>query len=358
MKICFILLFFLFFSSLLYPLQIAGVRYSSQSEKVRVVLDLDSYPFYRVEKAPSSLHVYLPGYEGDSRTLSINSELVKRLIVEPGKISTSLTIELAKENYNYRVFPLTQPYRLVIDLFSKKSSKNLKKIVIDPGHGGKDPGAIGWGGLKEKDITLKIALYLRDYLENEEFDVFLTRKRDIFVPLSKRVSFSNSHQADLFISIHCNASLSRYATGFETYYLAEALDPLSRAVARVENSVLNLEDEVEKRKLTILEDLDFLEYRKESIMLARFIQEGLDRYLSTPNRGHKSALFYVLKGIDSPGVLVETGFISSPYEARMFRKDSYLKKIALGIQKGILNFRKEFEASEGFTRKFSSHRNF
>ncbi len=348
----------MFFSSSLYPLQVAGVRYSSRPEKTRIVLDLDSYPFYRVEKNASSLQIYLPGYEGKPRTLFINNQLVKKLTLKPEEISTSLTIELAKANYTYRVFPLTNPYRLVIDLSYRQSRKSLQRIVIDPGHGGKDPGAIGWGGLKEKNVTLKIALYLRDYLKRDGFTVFLTRDKDVFVPLRKRVQFSNSHQADLFVSIHCNASLSRYATGFETYYLDEALDPLSRAVARVENSVVNLEDKVEKRKLTILEDLDFLEYRKESIMLARLIQAKLDRYLPTPNRGHKSALFYVLKGIDSPGVLVETGFISSPYEARLFRKNSYLKQIARGIEGGIVNFRKEFEASEGFTRKFSSHRNF
>ena len=351
MRVFIISIIFFIFSSFIYSSEIKDIRYSSAQDRTRIVIDLDSYPFYRVEDHPPNLHIYLPGYKGNSKIITPKDGLVREIKIESNPISTSLSIELAKVDYDYHVFPLTKPYRLVIDLFRGKSMTTLKRIVIDPGHGGRDPGAIGWQGIKEKNMTIKIAFYLKDYLEKNGFRVFLTRQKDVFVPLRKRVEFSNSHKADLFISIHCNSSISRKAKGFETYYLSETFDPLSKAVARVENSVLNLESETEKQKLTILEDLDFIEYRKESILLAKFIQEKLSKYLATPNRGYKPAIFYVLKGINSPGVLVETGFISNPYEARMFRKSYYLKEIAHGIGEGILFFKEEFKRSAGFTHK-------
>ncbi|HEX68362.1 MAG TPA: N-acetylmuramoyl-L-alanine amidase [bacterium] len=322
----------------LFSLEVKGVRYSCSSSKARVVLTLDSYPYYRVEKEEKTLKVYLPGYEGEDKKITFPNSLVSsiRLVSQP----VSFLVEVnTTRPFQYQIFRLGSPERLVIDIFFRNlSSINIRKVVIDPGHGGKDPGAIGWGGIKEKDIVLKVALYLRNFLAQEGLEVYLTRRSDVFVPLKKRVEFANKIGADLFISIHCNSSLSRRACGFETYYLSEALDDHARAVARVENSVVKLENPVEKWKLTILEDLSLLEFRKESILLAQLLQEKLDACLPTPNRGVKSALFYVLKGVHAPAVLVEIGFISNPWEARMLRKSYFQREIARCISEGIVKF--------------------
>jgi len=233
----------------------------------------------------------------------------------------------------------------------------IKKIVLDPGHGGKDPGAVSMSGLREKDIVLDIALRIKRYLETESIEVRLTRSDDTFVSLWRRADIANKYGADFFISIHANAAHSRYARGFEVFYLSEAVDDNARAVAAAENASLKYEDSSfgNTRPSSSLEatlwDIEYSENRRESTELAESITESVCGKLGLKNRGQKGANFYVLKGAKMPSVLVEVGFISNAQEARLLKDSSYRENVAKSITCGIINYKDEYEAAEGFTKQ-------
>jgi len=233
----------------------------------------------------------------------------------------------------------------------------IKKIVLDPGHGGKDPGAVSMSGLREKDIVLDIARRIKRYLEAESIEVRLTRSDDTFVSLWRRADIANKYGADFFISIHANAAHSRYARGFEVFYLSEAIDDNARAVAAAENASLKYEDSSfgNTRPSSSLEatlwDIEYSENRRESTELAESITESACGKLGLKNRGQKGANFYVLKGAKMPSVLVEVGFISNTEESELLKDSSYREKIAESIACGIINYKDEYEAAEGFTKQ-------
>jgi N-acetylmuramoyl-L-alanine amidase len=155
------------------------------------------------------------------------------------------------------------------------------------------------------------------------------------------------------LSIHCNAAFSSRARGFESYFLSPATDDLARAVEAVENSVIMFEtnsSNKNKEFLTLLADLKYTEYRKESKMLAETIQSNLSKAFPTPNRGVKSALFYVLRGLEAPSVLVELGFISNPSEEKLFRSSGHRQLLAENLAESVLQFKKAFDISAGFTK--------
>ncbi len=214
-------------------------------------------------------------------------------------------------------------------------------IVLDPGHGGNDPGATGRGGLREKNVTLDVALRLRDLLSQDGFRVIMTRQTDRFIPLSRRSQIANQSGADLFVSIHVNSSRRRSVSGFEVYYLSEATDDHARAIEASENEDLpgdvgSSSPETE----AIVWDLLYTEHRAESSTLASRVSQGLKKELPTRNRGIKSARFAVLKGSRMPAVLVEVGFVSHPLEEARLRSPAYRQRLADGIRDGILLFRK------------------
>ncbi len=344
------ILIVLTFSEISSPVTVYNLRHSSSPEKTRLVLDLDAQPSYSAQEGWRKIRVELEGGKGTLREWEIGDGLVEKVISGKKGSLFWIDIYLEKPCSHYRIFSLRAPPRLVIDIFPEREEYRIRTVVLDPGHGGKDPGAVGWRGIKEKNITLDICLRIRENLEDYPLQVFLTRKRDIFLPLRKRVEFANTRRADLFLSIHCNASIRKSSTGFETFFLSPATDDLSRAVAMLENSVIALEDPHRKTIFTIVEDLTLIQFRKESIRLAEIIQNCLDSALPTPNRGVKSAQFYVLKGVHAPSVLVEVGFISNPKDARLLSKSYYREKIAQAICRAILLFKRELEISEGFIR--------
>ena len=357
-----IFVFFLsLFSSLSSAVTLQDLRYRSYPEKTRIVIDLDRISRYVVEPTSSgTISVTIPNLttKPSQYYWPINDGLIKNILVLQYSSEVRLIINLEKSFKDYRAFSLRDPPRVVIDVWKgspvaeRTPSIFLKTVVIDAGHGGKDPGALGPTGLREKTVTLQIAKMVREILQRHGVRVIMTREHDRFVSLRERVFIANSEGADLFLSIHCNASFSSRATGFESYFLSPASDDLARAVAAVENSVIMMEDSSYKEKefLTILADLKYAEYRKESKMLAEIIQTNLSRTLSTPNRGVKSALFYVLKGLDAPAVLVEVGFISNPREERKLRQILYRRRIADALAQSILKFKREFDLTAGFTR--------
>lgn len=216
----------------------------------------------------------------------------------------------------------------------------IDTIVIDPGHGGRDPGAVGFG-MMEKDIALEIAGRLRDVIQGKRRGtrVSLTRERDVFVPLEERPRIAKRAGADLFISIHLNANAVERVSGIETYFLNPAQDDGSVRVAARENAT----SETRVGALnTILFDLMRDANILESSRLARQLQAALVGELrpnyAVRNLGVKQAPFMVLIGSEMPSVLVETGFITNRQESRRFRSDAYLNRIARGIYAGLADY--------------------
>jgi N-acetylmuramoyl-L-alanine amidase len=224
----------------------------------------------------------------------------------------------------------------------------LRSVVIDPGHGGSESGAVGSTGLEEKDVVLDVGRRLARMLrEQAGLEVYLTREGDQLLPLASRTALANHQQADLFISLHANASTSPGARGSETYFLsAEATDDEARNLAALENRVAGegrgageLDDGLEM----ILWDLAQTEYLLESSRLAERIQEELNRLLDTPNRGIKQAPFRVLEGATMPAVLVEVAFITNPEEELLLLKEPFRERIATALYRSVLAFKQDYE---------------
>ncbi|MBI4395509.1 MAG: N-acetylmuramoyl-L-alanine amidase, partial [Elusimicrobia bacterium] len=221
----------------------------------------------------------------------------------------------------------------------------IKTIVIDPGHGGKDAGAVGPHGALEKDVNLEIARTLARILEKEDrFRVILTRRDDVFIPLRERTKIANEHEADLFISIHCNASLTRKSNGFEIYFVSEkATDDEAAAVARRENAVVELEGLTGKAMETLQEvfwSMARTETLNESSEMAALVSHQAGRRLTIPNRGVKQASFYVLRGAKMPAVLVECGFITHKEEEGILRSRRFQNKLVDSLFAGLLDYEK------------------
>jgi N-acetylmuramoyl-L-alanine amidase len=219
-------------------------------------------------------------------------------------------------------------------------------VVIDPGHGGDEEGAHGPDGLMEKDVTLDIARRLRDRLRRDPgTEILMTRDDDRKVALDDRTAVANHAHADLFVSIHANASRRDSAHGSETYFLSyQATDDEARAVAALENNPLQLDEGVpgESGLDMVLWDLAQSAYLKESSDLAEMIQSRLNDTLGVRNRGIKQAPFRVLMGATMPAVLVEVAFITSPEEEKRLREPAFKDQIADAIADSVRRFRERF----------------
>jgi len=237
----------------------------------------------------------------------------------------------------------------------------IDAIIIDAGHGGKDPGGIGHSQLYEKDIVLDVAKELKKDLHRRfrRKDILLTRSDDTFISLEERGSMANSidpGKNPIFISIHANVSFSSKARGFETFYLSfEAVGDDAREVAMRENSVLDFEIKDAGDYIgEIINRLVDIEYRRESMLLAEYIQEGVEHYVDSgsKNRGVKSAFFYVLKESKMPAVLVEIGFLTNEEEATLLQQTDYRKRIVRGVADGVEEFITAFDETKGFTKNY------
>jgi len=223
-------------------------------------------------------------------------------------------------------------------------------VVLDAGHGGKDPGKVGYRQFKEKDIALKIVLEVGKLLNKEKnIKVVYTRKTDVFIELKKRGQIANKADAHLFVSIHCNAHTSQ-ASGTETWVLGTHANKKNFEVAKAENSVILLEDNYKLNYkgfdpnspesvigLTLMQE----EYLDQSIMLASILQDGLTSELKRKDRGVKQAGFVVLHQTYMPSVLIETGFITNKAEANFLGSSAGQQKFSNSIYKGILKYYKQ-----------------
>ena len=225
----------------------------------------------------------------------------------------------------------------------------LDTIVIDAGHGGKDAGTTGPGGLQEKTVCLDVALRLGKRIKRRtKMKVVYTRDEDVFIPLFQRTKIANEAGGKLFISIHVNGVKNRGARGFETWLLAPANTPEAIEIAQRENSVIALEESNHRYaefadEALILSTMAQSVWLKESEALAARVQQELAARLDSPNRGVKQADFYVLIGATMPNVLVEMGFLSNRIEEKKLGQSEYRQRIAVGIYNAILEFKKQQE---------------
>jgi N-acetylmuramoyl-L-alanine amidase len=237
------------------------------------------------------------------------------------------------------------------DLFGKKLNRQkkqnashfIKTIVLDPGHGGDEVGAKGPTSLLEKDVVLDICRILKNILTQKlNVKVYLTRNNDVYIPLEHRIEKANNYKADLFISIHTNASKRRAAKGAESYFLSyEALDKETKELAEFENQGMTAESitpNYDKKLELVLWHMAQAEYLAESSKLAELIQQELNDFLSVEERGIKQAPFLVLMGAQMPAVLVEVAFITNPYEEKMLKSYAFKEKIAQALYQGIANY--------------------
>ena len=229
-----------------------------------------------------------------------------------------------------------------------KDKWRLDIVVLDAGHGGKDPGAIGKYGTREKDVVLDITKRAGKLLEKSGIKVFYTRDEDVFVPLMDRTKMANEKNGKLFVSIHANANKNRKIQGFETYLLRPGKSEDAIEVASRENSVIKFEDVPDQYENLAGENLIMATmaqstFMKESEDLASIIQIELDKKLNTPNRGVKQAGFYVLIGASMPNALVEVGFLSNPSEEKMLKQSRHKQNIAEAIYYAIKSFKSSRE---------------
>ena len=249
----------------------------------------------------------------------------------------SMSIKLGSVIQNIAIVETT-------DLDKEKKKWQFDTIIIDPGHGGKDPGSVGYKGTKEKDIVLDVSKRLaRKIQKNLRVKTILTRDEDVFIRLQDRTKFANTNEGDLFISIHVNSNESKKPYGFETYLLRPGRNQEAINVALRENAVIELEGN-KFEKLTdeqliqaTIAQSGFVQYSEK---FAALIQEEIDKRVQSRNRGVKQAGFYVLMGASMPNVLIELGYISNPNEEKKLNSSSYRDMLATSIYYAILKYQK------------------
>lgn len=323
--------------------------------------------------------------EGDE-SVSVDDGVVDSYSLKQESKLVRLSVRFAESGQRWRASELADPRRAVLDVYApgaalpaetkitlkdeaaevpKESAKEpaartewvkpkpapaaetvsrRRLIVIDPGHGGKDPGATGARGTREKDVNLAAALELARVLkERGDFDVLLTREEDVFIPLSERSEIANSKNADLFVSLHCNAASSKRENGFEVYSVSEtASDPAAEALAAAENAVLELEgknpqDETAKMILLAMTKTEMI---NESSVFSAISEKAIGKRVDVAERGAKQAGFYVLRGTHAPAILVEMAYVSHSKDEAKLTSRRFRRAMAEGIASGIAGYAK------------------
>ncbi|MBW2116999.1 MAG: N-acetylmuramoyl-L-alanine amidase [Deltaproteobacteria bacterium] len=371
------------------------IRHWSTPNYTRVVFDLENPVKYKHHllkadpdhKKPRRLYLDLDGTRvtaKSERQIAIKDGLLKRArAAQYTKDVVRVVLDMESIG-GYKVFHLHDPFRIVVDVrrneksvakskakakpalkkrpvrkgfrkaeepektasLAKQLGLNVRRIVIDPGHGGKDPGCNIRGGVKEKNIVLSIArLLAKKIREKIGCEVVLTRTKDTFISLERRTAIANMKKADLFVSLHVNAHKNRKIWGLETYFLNMATDERAVMVAARENatSEKNISD-----LQTILNDLMLNTKIHESSRLAHEVQKGMvfrikKRYKKAKSLGVKQAPFYVLIGAQMPAILVETGFLTNPTEKKRLMSKKYQDNVAEGICTGISSYIKSID---------------
>lgn len=318
-------------------------------DSVKVVIKKDGEIGKDIEKKISNkdfIIVFpLSSYEFPDE-YEIKSDYLKKVLFHKEGDNTVVKFIITENVKKYRIKSYKDRIEILfwgekINKIEKFLDRKIKKIIIDPGHGGEDPGACGKGGTFEKDINLEIAKILKEMIEKElKIGVILTREKDTFISLSQRSRIANKEKGDIFLSIHCNASKKIESKGVEVYFLSEAKTDWERAVEALENASLKFEmpeKEVKTVLDAILLDLAQTEFLKESQKLAEFLQKNLVNN-KDEDRGVKQAGFYVLYGVYMPSALIEVGFITNPEEEKKLKNKNYQREICKKIIRGLKEF--------------------
>lgn len=365
------------------PVVVEGLRYWSNPRYTRVVIDANQntvYTYRELREDPSigkPQRIYIDVHNSRlgrnlQKVVQINDNLLSDARAGQYTTDTVRVVVDIKSFKSYQIFPLKNPYRIVLDVWGvetdavaadksgnaptadgnshkvtasaivKQLALGVRRIIIDPGHGGKDCGAPGYlKGVHEKDIVLKISKRLATKIEKElDCEVILTRDDDTYLSLEERTAIANTKEADLFISIHTNASTDKRAFGIESFILNLATDDEAIRVAARENatSAKNISD-----LDSILHDLMQHAKVSESTRLASFVHNAMvkevkKKYSKIRSKGVKQAPFYVLLGAEMPSILVETSFISNPRECKRLVNDAYQERLCQGIVNGIKQY--------------------
>ncbi len=346
------------------------VRFWSNKNYTRVVIETSAPVRFKEHvlkangKLPPRLYVDLFDCRIPStyqNPVTIQDGLLKRSRAAQFDPSTSRVVIDLETLAQYKIFSLHEPFRVVIDItgtqkapvapaiprrpwdpnkeftLAEQLGLGVKTIVIDAGHGGKDPGAIGRKGLREKDVVLKVALKTRDALRKKGYKVILTRSKDTFLPLEERTAIANTKNADLFLSIHANSAPNRRARGMETYYLSLATTKEEKQAAALENAVSSKQlSELQSILSDIMKNSKIDESRKFAGTVQSALAAGMKKsYGNVKDLGVKKAPFFVLIGAQMPSVLAEIAFLSNKEEEKRLRSDSYLTALATELANGV-----------------------
>ncbi|HXX74332.1 MAG TPA: N-acetylmuramoyl-L-alanine amidase [Nitrospiraceae bacterium] len=355
----------------LVPAIIQNLRSTTSPGLNRLVLDLDRRTRVKKHYAPKPNGV-IAEIPNATLSKSAQTKLARGSIAKPFVItqvsSHSVAVSLPNGSFQrYHLLSLTNPPRLVVDVVPSNQlgvtqpteapdpslppsppsqpvpppTKSFRTIVVDPGHGGRDPGAKGLRGTEEKDITLKVGLKLRDLLKRQPgVRVMMTRDRDVFVELEDRAKYANNLEADLFVSIHVNSHPQRTVKGIEIYHFGEAKDQRALEVAARENGTPLSSTGVGWEYLVA--DLLTTKKIEESLELAWTTKEAMVAHMNghyaTVDHGVKTAPFYVLRFTSMPSILAEIAYVSNPSEETLLRTDTFVNRVAESLNDGVKAF--------------------
>lgn len=349
--------------------KVLDIRHWSAPDHTRLVFDLNGLPKYEAlpESDPLILKFKLEGVDlgKQIREIFIKDNIMQKVRICPwGREGAEISLHFLRPT-RWKIFSLRpyqdKPFRLVIDVFRPdlenkekeerrlslelKTEKKKRIVVIDPGHGGEDPGAIGPKGTKEKDIALKLAQRAQKIIDgSEELKAFLTRRGDYFIPLKERIKIAQEYGADLFLSLHTNGNPKRSTRGTSVYCLSlrGAGDAAAQLLAQKENAsdmVGGISLVTEQKDLnSILLDLEQTHTINESLLLGGLMLSELKRVNQLQFTRPLQAGFAVLKAPSTPSVLLETAHITHPIEEKLLQKEEFQDALARAVFNAVKNF--------------------
>ncbi len=376
------LLFFAFLSGQEPTVEVYDLRTYTHPTHTRIVVDVGGQRNFTSAEIKNPDRIFIDIHKArlnpilHGKTFSAKCDYLKEVRIAqrtPTIVRVVAELDMAKVE-RYQVFPLFDPFRVVMDIYPREPAAlpalqppagptekppqppeptpsgysmarqlglGIKTIVLDPGHGGEDPGAMSKKGQKEKDVVLAVAAELRDLLvKGKGLEVILTRESDIFIPLENRPVIANQKKADLFISIHANAHRNRKRKGIETFYLNFSPDSRVNEIAALENAtstktIGEMADTLKKivRNSKIMESRDLAEKIQGNL-----VKSLSQHYGAVESLGVKGGPFWVLIGGEMPSVLVEISHLSNQQEEDRLRSPAYRKQVAQGIYDGIVEY--------------------